>query len=62
MAWFWWIAVVVGPLLLIGLIVCGTLRTQGSSRGVSRAERGAKELRDELAREDENQPEPGPMP
>ena len=53
MAWFWWIAVVVGPLLLIVLLIWATLRTGGSSKGVSRAERGAKELRDELAREDE---------
>jgi hypothetical protein len=62
MAWFWWVAVVVGPLLLIGLIVWGTLRTQSSSRGVNRAERGAKELREELEREDENQAQPGRMP
>lgn len=53
MAWFWWVAVVVGPLLLIGLIVWGTMRTQTSSRGVDQAERGAENLREELAREDE---------
>jgi hypothetical protein len=52
----------VGPLLLIGLIVWGTLRTQSSSRGVNRAERGARELREELEREDENQAQPGRMP
>jgi hypothetical protein len=52
MAWFWWIAVVVGPLLLIVLIIWATLRTRASSHGVGQAERGAKELREELNRED----------
>jgi hypothetical protein len=53
MAWFWWIAVVGGPILLIALIIWATLRTGDSSQGVNRAERGARELREELAREDE---------
>jgi hypothetical protein len=52
MAWFWWVAVVVGPLLLIALMIWGTVRTR-SAKGVSRAEQGARELREELAREDE---------
>ena len=54
MAWLWWIAVVVGPLLLIGLIIWATIRTQTSSEGAARSEQGARELREELAREDEN--------
>lgn len=54
MTWFWWVVVVVGPILLIALMIWATLRTRTSSRGVSRAEQGAKELRDELAREDES--------
>lgn len=54
MAWFWWIAVVVGPLLLIVLIVWGTVRNRASSEDIGRAERGAKQLREQLAREDEN--------
>jgi hypothetical protein len=53
MVWLQWVAEVVGPLLLLALIVWATLRTQRSSRGVSRSERGAKELREELNREDE---------
>jgi hypothetical protein len=53
MAWLWWVAVVVGPILLLALILWGVLRTRTSSQDVSRAERGARELREELAREDE---------
>lgn len=54
MAWLWWIAVVVGPILLFVLIVWALLRTRTSSKEVARAERGARDLREELAREDEN--------
>lgn len=54
MAWLWWIAVVVWPILLFVLIVWTLLRTRTSSKEVARAERGARELREELAREDEN--------
>lgn len=53
MAWLWWIAVVGGPLLLILLIIWATLRTRTSSRNVAASERGARELREELSREDE---------
>lgn len=55
MAWFQWAAQVIGPLLLLAVIVWAVLRTRTSSKGVSRAEKGAKDLREELAREDENQ-------
>ncbi len=55
MSWFWWFVVVVGPILLFVLIIWGVVRTRTSSKDIGRAERGARELRDELAREDENQ-------
>lgn len=59
MSWLWWIVIVVGPILLFVLIIWGVVRTGSSSQDVGRAERGARELRDELAREDENR-ETGP--
>ena len=54
MSWLWWIAVIVGPILLFAVIIWGMVRTRISARNVPEAERGAKELRDELAREDES--------
>lgn len=54
MTWLWWIAIVVGPILLLALIIWGVVRTRTSSEGVARAERGARELREDLAREDES--------
>jgi hypothetical protein len=54
MVWLQWIAEVVGPLLLLALIIWAVVRTRTSSKGVTRAEEGARELREELAREDEN--------
>ena len=52
---FWFIAVVVGPVLLIGLIIYATTRNRSAPReNVEQAERGARELREKLAREDEN--------
>lgn len=49
-----WILIdIVGPLLLIGALVWVFLRNRRRPRGeVERAERGARELREQLERED----------
>jgi hypothetical protein len=54
MVWLQWVAEVVGPLLLLAVIIWAVMRNRSSSQGINRAERGARELREELSREDEN--------
>ena len=47
----WSIAIILGPILLIGAIIWAFLRNRGaSSSTTARAERGAEELRDEIER------------
>lgn len=52
---FWTVVVVVGPILLLGIILWAALRNrQQRSRGqIAKAERGAEQLREEIA-EDES--------
>ncbi len=49
----WSIALIVGPLLMLGVIVWAWMRSRSASRATTdRAERGAAELRDEIERGD----------
>jgi hypothetical protein len=58
MGWLWTLATIVGPLLLIGAIVWAYLRNRRASPGeIARAERGARELREEIE-EDERRGSP----
>lgn len=51
---FWLFAVAIGPLLLIGFIIYAVRRNRGAPRAnVAQAERGAREVRDEIARDEE---------
>lgn len=55
----WLFAVAIGPLLLIGFIIYGFRRNKNAPRGnVARAERGAHEVRDEIARDEEQERTP----
>ena len=48
------LAIIIGPILLIGMIIYAFLRNKGGSqRQVDRAERGAVEFRKELQRDPE---------
>lgn len=52
MANIWTLIVIAGPLLLLGLIVYGWKKNRDAPEWKTRrAERGAKELREEMARE-----------
>jgi hypothetical protein len=52
----WLFAVAIGPLLLIGVIIYAFRRNRDDSpENVARAERGAREVRDEIAREEEQE-------
>jgi hypothetical protein len=52
----WLFAVAIGPLLLIGFIIYATRRNRNDSpANVARAERGAREVREEIAREEEEE-------
>lgn len=52
----WLFAVAIGPLLLIGFIIYAVRRNKGgSAANVARAERGAEEVRDEIARDEEEE-------
>jgi hypothetical protein len=52
----WLFAVVAGPLLLIGVIIYASRRNKGgSAANVAQAERGAREVRDEIARDEEQE-------
>ena len=47
--WLWSLATILGPILLIGVILWAVLRNrQGGPREIERAERGAKELREDI--------------
>ena len=53
MGWLWTLITILGPILLIGAIVWAYLRNRNPSRAeIERSERGARELREELERED----------
>jgi len=57
--WMWTLITILGPLLLIGLIVWATLRNRNPSREeIVRADRGARELREELEEEEARRGEP----
>lgn len=54
MSTMWLFAVAIGPLLLIGFIIYATRRNKrDSAANIARAERGAEEVREEIAREEE---------
>lgn len=49
LSWLWALQTVVGPILLIGAIIWVTLYTKRARRSnLDRAERGAKEVREEI--------------
>lgn len=48
----WSLVTIVGPILLIAAIIWAYLANRSSREGVERAERGARELREELAAEE----------
>lgn len=48
----WPVVTVVGPVLLIGAIIWATLRNRGSPEDIARADRGARELREEIERDE----------
>ena len=51
--WLWTLITIVGPLLLIGAIVWATLRNRNARPGeINRAEQGARELREEIERDE----------
>ena len=53
MGWLWMLATIIGPLLLIAAIIWAYLHNRHASRGeIARAERGARELREELERDE----------
>jgi hypothetical protein len=53
MGWLWTLVTVLGPVLLIGMIVWAYLRNRRGSRAdIATAERGARELRDEIESEE----------
>lgn len=50
--WFWSLITIVGPILLIGAIIWAFMRNRTAGRGnVERAERGARELREDINRD-----------
>ncbi|WP_126173904.1 hypothetical protein [Altericroceibacterium xinjiangense] len=55
---FWLLLVAIGPLLLIAAIYFGFFRNRDANRRqVIRAERGAKEFREDIAHDPEYHPE-----
>lgn len=51
--WLWSLATVLGPLLLLGMIVWVYYRNRKAGpANLARAERGARELREEIARDE----------
>lgn len=51
--WLWSLITVLGPILLIGAVAWMFVRNRNARRGtVDQAERGARELREDLERED----------
>lgn len=56
MSTMWLFAVAIGPILLIAFIIYATRRNKSDSpANVARAERGAREVRDDIAREEEQE-------
>ena len=56
MSTIWLFAVAIGPILLIAFIIYATRRNKRDSpANVARAERGAREVREEIAREEEQE-------
>ena len=57
--WLWTLVTIVGPLLLIAAVVWAYLRNRNPRREeIARAERGARELREELEEEEARRGEP----
>jgi hypothetical protein len=57
--WLWTLITILGPLLLIAAIVWAYLRNRNPSPGeIARADRGARELRQELEEEEARRGEP----
>jgi cbb3-type cytochrome oxidase subunit 3 len=57
--WMWTLITILGPLLLIAAVVWAYLRNRNPSREeIARAERGARELREELEEEEARRGEP----
>src|SRR5688500_7703995 len=57
--WLWTLITILAPILLIGAIVWAYLRNRNPSREeITRAERGARELREELEEEEARRGEP----
>ena len=53
MGWFWSLATILGPILLIGAIIWAFLRNRNPRpEELARAERGARELREEIEEEE----------
>ena len=53
MGWLWGLVTVLGPLLLIGAIIWAYFRNRGGSRAeIARAERGARDVREEIKRDE----------
>jgi hypothetical protein len=49
MGWLWTLITILGPILLIGAIIWAYLRNRRPRPGeIARAERGARELREEI--------------
>jgi hypothetical protein len=49
MGWLWTLITILGPVLLIGAIIWAYLRNRNPRHGeIARAERGARELREEI--------------
>ena len=47
--WMWSLATVLGPILLLGVVLWAMTRNRkGGSREIERAERGARELREDI--------------
>ncbi len=56
MGWLWSLVTILGPILLIVAIVWTTIRVRGGSRsGYRRAEQSARDVRDDIARDEERE-------
>ena len=61
MGWLWTLITILGPILLIGAIVWAVLRNRNPPPGeIERAEKGARQLREQLEAEDEAMEEQTP--
>jgi hypothetical protein len=57
--WLWTLITILGPVLLIGVILWAYFRNRNPSPGeIAQAERGARELREELEEEEAQRGEP----